>query len=91
MEVAEAVSNAKVVDGVRYVVGGQLSYADIVLAVSLPFVRNPTWKVEDFPLHPIGDDFPEVKEYGEAILNKHVTEADVAFPPPKYNAAGQIV
>ncbi len=91
VEVAQAVRNAKEVDGVRYVVGDRMSYADFALALSLPFVRIESSRMKGLPPHPIGDDFPELKEYGEAILKKHITKADVAFPPPKYNAKGQIV
>lgn len=76
----------------RFLVGEALSYADIAVGLSLIILcEDKTSFIPFSRMHPIGKDFLDVKQWGDDFLHKYVTAEAVSFPPPQYDAEGNVV
>lgn len=69
-----------------FLLNDSLTYADFAVALSVSFNDNRSSHFRDVPSHPIGDEFPEVRQWAQRFTAKYVTKAAVSFPSPSHDA-----
>lgn len=73
-----------------FLVGGRLTFADYTVALALPFLEQRSKKWKMLPVHPIGDEFPQVRDWGNAFIKRFVRYEDVAWPIPTFDENGLV-
>ncbi len=79
--------------GGKFLIGDTLTYADIAVggALAATISEDKTSELGKPRLAHLGDDYVDVKKWGDDFLAKYVTRESVAFPPKKYDAEGNVI
>lgn len=79
----------------EFLISDTLTYADIVVsgALALLISEDKTSKIGKPPAQftQLGEEYADVKKWGDQFLAKYVTEEAVRFPPSKYDAEGNVI
>ncbi len=92
-EALDIIRKALPSDGGEFLIGDTLTYADIVVggALAMTISEDKTNAFGSPQFGKLGNDYADVKKWGDDFLAKYVTRESIAFPPKKYDAEGNVI